>query len=529
MKKLLAIGLTVSVAGSLAACSSSKKQPDNSAAASSSPTPAATTASPTAKKISISSIEGTWSSLPVADGEGLKKLNEKFNVDFKGQYVPYDEYSSKLPVVMAGGDLPDVIGLESVDANFIKWVKQGAFLPLNDYIDKYPTLKAIPKSVWDAVTVDGKIYALPQYFPAKYGKKPVIRKDWLDNLGLKMPTNYEELKKVAIAFTKNDPDKNGKNDTYGIALSKQIVYGATMGAAWDAGWYHKNEQGQLIPGTISEGFKEQTQLLADLYKEGAIHKDWAVSKIADVRKDFYAGKYGIWYEQPDGIDQNLFKTMKEQMPSADVVVIPPFKQADGQQGFTALSGYYTITMLNAKLKSDPDKVNRILQMQDYFRTFIPVDQRGPQNAQYDWMWGGENGGYKMVNGSPAAEPPPAADKRPARYLRAVSWAPNDEATEPWKLLSDPSAKSFSKTTVDMLKNTKFYINPVDRVSSEVLMAKGSELNQITLDWQTKMIVGQEPMSSWGKMVDEYMKKGGKEVIDDVNRLLKASGITGEWK
>ncbi|MDF2669338.1 MAG: hypothetical protein K0R67_1644 [Paenibacillus sp.] len=523
MKKLLAVGLVVSLATSLAACSTSTKKPEQGAATS---PPLANSMD---KKISISAMSGTWQSpVPNAEGEGLNKINEKFNVTYKPQFVPYDEYATKLPVVMAAGDLTDVIGMEAADANFVKWAKQGAFLPLNDYIDKYPTLKAVPKSVWDAVTIDGKIYAIPQFFPAKYGKKPLIRKDWLDNLGLKMPTNYDELKNVAIAFTKNDPDKNGKADTYGIGLAKQIVYGTHMGAGWDSAWYHKNEQGQLIPGVISEGFKQQTQLLADLYKEGAIHKDWAVSKTADIRKDFFAGKYGIWYEQPYDISESRFKSMKESMPGAEIAIIPPFKQEDGQQGFMALSGYYTITALNAKVKGDEDKIHRILQMQDYFRTFIPVNQRNPQNKEFDWQNGGEGKGYTMVNGI-AVQSTEVPDSRPNNYMYAPYWAPNDEATEPGNVLANPFAKSFGTNAVEMLKNTKFYVDPVNRIHSEVLSAKGSELNLLTQEWQTKMIVGQEPISNWSKMVEEFMKKGGKEMIDDVNKILQSTGIKGEWK
>jgi putative aldouronate transport system substrate-binding protein len=44
-----------------------------------------------------------------------------------------------------------------------------------------------------------------------------------------------------------------------------------------------------------------------------------------------------------------------------------------------------------------------------------------------------------------------------------------------------------------------------------------------------MIVGQEPISNWSKMVEEFMKKGGKEMIDDVNKILQSTGIKGEWK
>lgn len=44
----------------------------------------------------------------------------------------------------------------------------------------------------------------------------MIRQDWLENLGLEMPTSLDELYDVLYAFTYNDPDGNGVDDTYGI-------------------------------------------------------------------------------------------------------------------------------------------------------------------------------------------------------------------------------------------------------------------------------------------------------------------------
>jgi putative aldouronate transport system substrate-binding protein len=58
-------------------------------------------------------------------------INEKFNVDFKTEFVPIAEYFQKLPSRMASGDIPDIIGMESADSNYYKWAKQGAFLPLD--------------------------------------------------------------------------------------------------------------------------------------------------------------------------------------------------------------------------------------------------------------------------------------------------------------------------------------------------------------------------------------------------------------
>src|SRR5690606_33664828 len=128
----------------------------------------------------------------------------------------------------------------------------------------------VPKEIWDQFKVDGKIYGIPSWAPTE-GSSFIIRKDWLDNLGLKVPTSYEELKKVAIAFTKDDPDKNGKQDTYGLATGTGINPDFAMGPYWQYGtWYHKDKDGNFIPGIMSEGRKQMIQFYADLNKEKAI-------------------------------------------------------------------------------------------------------------------------------------------------------------------------------------------------------------------------------------------------------------------
>ncbi|GGE26323.1 hypothetical protein GCM10011571_30660 [Marinithermofilum abyssi] len=115
-------------------------------------------------RFTITSLDMLYADLPPAEGLGVKMIEEKFGVDYRREYVVYSEYQEKLTARVASGDIPDVIGLERLDANFYKWAKQGAFLPLNDYIDQYPTLKRVPREVWNAVNVDGKIVAIPNIF-----------------------------------------------------------------------------------------------------------------------------------------------------------------------------------------------------------------------------------------------------------------------------------------------------------------------------------------------------------------------------
>ncbi|MGN7297666.1 extracellular solute-binding protein [Fredinandcohnia aciditolerans] len=522
MKRIIALCCsTILLLGVLAACSSNESSSNEKKDG----------------KLTISWFDGTWENpVPEPGFENIKMVNEKFDIDFKPQYIPFDLYTDKLAVKMSSGDLPDVIGDETAGVNFVKWSKQGAFLPLNDYIDKYESLKAIPQSVWDTVTVEGDIYAIPLFFPASGGKKPIIRQDWLDKLGLEMPTNFEELKEVAIAFATQDPDGNGKDDTIGLGLAKGLVYDPSFGAYWSNNtWYHKNDEGKLIPGQISEGSKEKISALKELSDAGALDKDWAVKPYNEVFKDFTAGKVGIWYEQP-GKDKGAqpanfdYATLKKSNPDAKIAAMPAFVAPDGTQGYVAGSGYYRVWMLNAKLKDNPEKVEKILEMIDYITQYVPADEQNPDNEYFDWTMGGEGKGYTMVDGAPELTEDYSQYAPQALFnQKQGGWIEGEKSMLDYAIQSKaPEAKEFNTLMVEMLLESNFYLSPVGRIHSEVYNDKIAELNEFATNELTKMVAGQRPISEWDKFVEEYMAKGGADVVNDVNQLLTEANIEGEW-
>lgn len=521
MKPWLAAGLVLAVSATTVACAS---KPDSSGTNGGE-------ASKENEKFTITAIDFSYGTIPPANGKGIEMINERFNVDYRPQYVAHSDYLQKLSAVVASGDIPDIIITEGADSNFYKWAKQGAFLPLDEYMDKYDTFKLIPENIRKAVTIDGKIYAIQRYLTENYELTPVIRKDWLDNLGLKVPTNYEELKEVAIAFTKNDPDGNGKDDTYGMAMSQNINPHYGMGAYWDWNvWYHKNQDGQFIPGFISEARKQHISFLADLYKEGAITKDFALLNWAQTNKEFYSGKAGIFIGTPRGMTPTYMQGLVDIVPEADIVPIPPFEAPDGSQGFSSSPGYYGIIMLNAKLKDQPAKVEKILEMIDFGRKFYPQEERNSSNPDFDWLNGGENVGYKIVDGSIHRE---SNEKglSPFDYLPDERmWAPNDLANGYSKEYPVELLRKLAAELETMHSETKHYINPMNAVFSETRSAKGSELDKFLFTEQTKMIVGERPISDWDKMVQEWMDKGGAQIIKEANEGMKENGYTEpQWK
>ena len=109
-------------------------------------------------------------------------------------------------------------------------------------------------------------YEDPSYWCMDRGL--LIRKDWLDNLGLEMPTNAEELLEVMRAFTEDDPNGSGAADTIGFAYndvfptSQQIAcFGYT-----DNRWV-KMEDGNWKQPVFEEGYSAAHRLPAHRLQE----------------------------------------------------------------------------------------------------------------------------------------------------------------------------------------------------------------------------------------------------------------------
>lgn len=519
----------------VAACS---KETNTPPAATNKPSDAATQQPATdkpEKKHKITGVTYIFGNPPPKDGRGQQMLNEKFNVDYFAEKVPNDNFIEKVTAMVAGGNMPDQISFRNASNNldlFNRWAKQNAFLPLNDYIQEFDYLKSIPDELWLPFTVDGKIYGIPTWSPLE-SQSFMVRKDWLDNLSLPVPTSYEELKKVALAFTNDDPDQNNKNDTYGLAFGQNINPTFAMGPYWQHDtWYHQDENGNYIPGLISEGRKELIQFFNELYNGKALTPDFAVVNWADTNNEFYSSKAGVFLIAPRGMSQDYMKALLEIDPKAEFVVLEPFKAPDNSQGFTAGTGFGRFLSLNAKLADDPDKVRKMLEIHEFARQYYQPSKNSSDNKDFDWFYGNEGTGYTLDENKvrvPLNEP--AAGTEPFLYfIDSTAWISASDDPEYPLAYSEPKLIEATQQLVDINKKYKLYFPPHIGIISPTETEKGAELNQLLMNEQTKMITGNRPISDWDALVKEYMDRGGAKIIEEYNAEIKARGYTEQvWK
>ncbi|WP_284646164.1 ABC transporter substrate-binding protein [Paenibacillus silviterrae] len=225
MKKALtaAIAITTSVALLGACADSGQKEASKNAEASRDDLVTAAGEFPITKEKTTLRVMVKGSSIVenFATNEFTKWLEEKTNIHIDWEVAPEKTFAEKLNVSLASGDYPDVLLNMSVSPiQQSIYGKDGVFIPLNPYIDKYGIeMKKMFEQVSyvkDLITMpDGKIYSVPQVndcYHCSLGQKMWIYQPWLDKLGLKMPETTDEFYQVLKAFKEKDPNGNGKAD-----------------------------------------------------------------------------------------------------------------------------------------------------------------------------------------------------------------------------------------------------------------------------------------------------------------------------
>lgn len=219
--------------------------------------------------------------LPVWE-EIQKRTNIKINWDVtaSAQYVEVMKLR-----VSAGGNLPDIMMLPN-GLSLAELGQQGMILPLEDHIEanganiqkayeQFPNAKAL-------TSADGHIYSINTMIESAYFSPYafIIRKDWLDRLGLEAPTTIDEWVTVLEAF--RDEDANGDGDPSNeipFTVGGHAWYTTYWANGWGLhlfqsdGWY-PDENGQMQHEFISDRAKEFYIWLNNFYEDGLLDPEF---------------------------------------------------------------------------------------------------------------------------------------------------------------------------------------------------------------------------------------------------------------
>ncbi|GGH52800.1 extracellular solute-binding protein [Frigidibacter albus] len=191
------------------------------------------------------------------------------------------DHNEAMNLLLAQGDLPDIVGGNRIKDAVNQYGPEGAFVPLNDLIEEHaPNIKAFfderPELFQAIASWDGNVYYIPYLPDGKFGRAWYVRQDWLDKLGLEQPTTVEEYYTVLKAFREQDPNGNGKKDEIPF-FARQWEEVIRLVTLWDgrssgSDTYHDFfvDEGEIRHPYAQVEYREGIKNIAQWYAEGLI-------------------------------------------------------------------------------------------------------------------------------------------------------------------------------------------------------------------------------------------------------------------
>ncbi|MDF2923816.1 MAG: transporter substrate-binding protein [Paenibacillaceae bacterium] len=437
---------------------------------------------------------------PTEENLAIKELEKQTNTKLKFTWVTSNNYNDKSNVTLASGDLPDLMLVNDLFTPQIRQMAvQGAFWDVTELVKDYKNLVAYGEEAWTNTKMqDGRNYGIPRPRPVEGAGSafPVVRKDWLDKLGMSIPETVEDIYQVMKAFKEKDPDGDGKHETVPFAANIEATWMGKLMWMEDllngspGRW--KVKDGQLVYSALEPGTREALVWANKFYKEGLLPEDAIIMKASQAEELLGAGKAG--FSTLGTIESTYTHELnaKKVDPNAQIVALPYLTGPFGKMAYKG-TGYFGAYLIP---KTVPEaKVKKILEFLDWTST---------QEADDLMRYGVKDVHYTVQNGVKTPNPDQAytnsADLNQFMggivdyYNRAVNVKMDAEMTKRNKAILDERAK------VSMS-------DPSTGLYSETGLLVQKELEQKIQDLKSKIILGKEPITAW----------------DDYANMLKANG------
>lgn len=222
------------------------------------------------------------------DNEFTKWIKEKTGIDIVFEFLPAENAAQKVELMVASNqelaDIVNVKGLSNSSKN--DFYESGIILPLDDYMDKYCYYWNIMVDKWvnekEAVNMDTYTRSYDGariLYPTLYTETSAffnptytiyMNRYWLEELGMKPPTNTDELFDVLVAFRDKDPNKNGKKDEVPLLGGVDVLINSFIYYSPFDNTVLNVENDIISTPVITDEYREALRYLNKLAKEGLL-------------------------------------------------------------------------------------------------------------------------------------------------------------------------------------------------------------------------------------------------------------------
>ncbi|MCI6520720.1 extracellular solute-binding protein [bacterium] len=535
--KVLALLTAVSLsAGLLAGCGGSASSASSSAAGSST---AADSANAATEEFSypMSGKELTyWCELNtnvsanytnMGDTPFGQGLMERTGVTITYLHPPTGQLNEQFNLILADGDLPDIMEYtwQSYPGGPQKAIEDGNILALNDIIDQYcPNLKAYLEAHPDVdrqcKTDEGNYYMFPFVRgddSLRVSTGLMIRQDWLNDLGLEMPTTIDEWHDVLTAFK----TEKGATAPFAFEYTTPSLRNnwPFMSAYNTTAEFYVGDDGKIHYGPAEENYKEFLATMNQWYKEGLLDPDMPTAQLDQVSAKMTSGASGAslgWIGSRMGV---WTTAAKETDPNYDLEAAPVPTLNKGE---TAKMGPMDNVVVNnggAAITTRCKDIEAAARLLDWAYS---------DEGHMYYNFGTEGESYTMENGEPVytdlilnnPDGLPIAQAM-SGYIRGNYNGPFVQDVRYAQQYYTMDCQKKAQATWTVPEASEHVLPPITPSSgeSEEFSAIMNEINTYRDEMTLKFILGTESLDNFDKFVDTMNQMNLKRAIEIENSAL----------
>ncbi|MDB4866355.1 MAG: sugar transporter substrate-binding protein [Cohnella sp.] len=450
------------------------------------------------------------------------------------------QYPEKVRLSIVSGEIPDLMKVTAADLQQL--VDNNLLADLTDVYDKYATPETKKFMSTDggnqlaSAKFDGKLMAIPSTnAPYNAAEFLWVRKDWMKKLNLPEPKTMQDVLKISEAFTNQDPDGNGKKDSFGFAAQKEIfnmVYGFTgifNGYHAYPGAWIKDSSGKLVYGSVQPEIKNALKTLQDMYKAGQIDPEFFVkdhtketelvagNKIGMAFGPFFLGS---WPLSAAVVKNNTVTQDWETYPLASF----DDKPASTQVGL-GVDGYYVVS----KKSKHPEAAIKILNK------WIEVDNTTDKQVGKPYHFSKTNQEYWKLNpiivvpqdlnvktGAVLSKAVETKDPTLVKDDLAGSSLYDDSMkflkgdTGSWSSWMKAKPHGTLEIMNQYLKENRYMFDEFSGAPTATMAMKKPILDQKEQELFTKIITNKAPVDDFDAFVKDWNSLGGEQITKEVN-------------
>lgn len=443
-----------------------------------------------------------------------QEMEKRTGVKIKYIHPAMGQETEAFSLMVASDELADIVEYNWTTAlgGPSVAIKDKIIIPLTDKMEKYaPNLsqKLAADETFNRLvkTDDGDYYVFPfmrnyvEYPSTVIGtggacsNGPVIRKDWLDDLGLKEPETASELEEVLKAFK----EKKGASAPLTVLKSETNKLMALFSATND--FYLDGDTVKY--GVFDEEYKTALGELSRWFKEGLLDKNYISADQTMVDSGMLNGNSGVTYASGGSGIGKWLDTMKDKDPKYNITALKYMAKNKGEKPRFVLSGSAFSGYGSAAITTKCEYPELAMKYLDYGYS---------EEGHTLYNFGIEGTSYELVNGKPKYtdliqknSEGLTSTQAMSRYMRSYNWGPflqdsvyfseyylkaqQKEAIEKWSYGSEEASARKLPVLLYSAEESEEY--------SQIMTEVEKYRDEIT----ASIISGIEPVEMYSQMLD----------------------------